>query len=311
MTVSTNGGVESESDVIKGLREELDSCQEHLAQKKELLSEALAQLKVFLKDEEMLENEIGENEQLLEEIEDLKYDLSQSERARKWLAQRLNATVESFQKLSVRYLSQKVFGYLVVNALHEKTRRQSLQKCVQRWQTGKVAGAFDKWQAARARKHQLIITCGKIITRWLDMGRSVSFCKWAGDTAHTKVVQQSMRKMVLLWRNRSIGAAYQRWIEHIDERRRMKYTTFKIMARWKNKTICTVFWAWAGESSNSICQNFDTCACWSSFQQFTPTPEVLGLYSLRGGKGFHAPLSSECQSDFGALKPDEFESRNR
>ena len=81
-----------------GLRDELESCQQHLAQKKELLAEALAQLKVFLKDEEMLENEIGENERLAEEIEDLKYDLSQSERARKWLAQRLSATGEILSK---------------------------------------------------------------------------------------------------------------------------------------------------------------------------------------------------------------------
>jgi len=245
VTVATNGGSESESDVIKGLREELESCQEHLAQKKELLSEALAQLKVFLKDEEMLESEIGENEQLLEEVEDLKYDLSQSERARKWLAQRLSATVESFQKLSVRYLSQKVFGYLIVNALHEKTRRQALEKCVQRWQSGKTAGAFDKWQAACARKNKLKITCGKIVLRWQNRGISASFSKWAGDAAYTKRVQQCMRKMVLLWRNRSTGAVFERWIEHISELGRMRNVTFKIMARWQNTTMSTVFWAWA------------------------------------------------------------------
>jgi RNA polymerase-binding transcription factor DksA len=78
--------------VVKNLREELEACQEHLAQKKELLAEALTQLKVFLKDEEMLESEIGENERLAQEVEDFKYDLEQSERARKWLAQRLSAT---------------------------------------------------------------------------------------------------------------------------------------------------------------------------------------------------------------------------
>ena len=82
----------SDTDVVRNLREELEACQEHLAQKKELLAEALTQLKVFLKDEEMLESEIGENERLAQEVEDLKYDLEQSERARKWLAQRLSAT---------------------------------------------------------------------------------------------------------------------------------------------------------------------------------------------------------------------------
>ena len=91
-----SGAKEPESEVVLGLRDELEACQQHLSQKKELLSEALAQLKVFLKDEEMLENEIGENERLAEEIEDLKYDISQSERARKWLAQRLSATGEPF-----------------------------------------------------------------------------------------------------------------------------------------------------------------------------------------------------------------------
>jgi hypothetical protein len=90
--------------------------------------------------------------------------------------------VESFQKLSVRYLCQKVFGYLSVNAMHEATRRRSLQKCVQRWQSGKVAGAFDKWQEACAREQQLKITCGKIIMRWKNMGMCVSFSKWAADT---------------------------------------------------------------------------------------------------------------------------------
>jgi hypothetical protein len=88
----TSAASGSESDVILGLRDELEACQQHLQQKKDLLAEALAQLKVFLKDEEMLESEIGENERLAEEIEDLKYDISQSERARKWLAQRLSAT---------------------------------------------------------------------------------------------------------------------------------------------------------------------------------------------------------------------------
>lgn len=90
--MDTSAAAGSESDVILGLRDELEACRQHLAQKKELLAEALAQLKVFLKDEEMLESEIGENERLAEEIEDLKYDISQSERARKWLAQRLSAT---------------------------------------------------------------------------------------------------------------------------------------------------------------------------------------------------------------------------
>ena len=243
---ATTGESMSESEVIRSLREDLESSQQHLEQKKALLSEALAQLKVFLKDEEMLESEIGENERLAEEIEDLKYDLTQSERARKWLAQRLSATVESFQRLSARYLSQKVFGYLLVNALHERTSRESLKKCIQRWQSGKMAAAFDKWQAACVRKQQLKMTCSKIITRWKNMGVSVSFSKWASDTERKKQVQQRMRNIALLWRNRSTGAAFLRWIEHTDERKRMQNITFRILARWKNKTISTVFWSWTG-----------------------------------------------------------------
>jgi hypothetical protein len=245
-TATANGDTMSESEVIRSLREELESSHQHLAQKKELLAEALGQLKVFLKDEEMLESEIGENERLAEEIEDLRYDLTQSERARKWLAQRLSATVDSFQRLSARYLMQKVFGHLVVNSLHEKTNRESLKKCIQRWQSGKIAAAFDKWQAACTRKKQLKVTCSKIITRWKNMGMSVSFSKWASDIAREKWVQQRMRNMVLLWRNRSTGTAFQRWIEHTGEHKRMQDITFRIMARWKNKTISTVFWAWAG-----------------------------------------------------------------
>ena len=244
--MSSNGEADTESDVVKGLREDLESCQQHLSQKKELLAEALAQLKVFLKDEEMLESEIGENEQLTEEIEDLKYDLTQSERARKWLAQRLSATVESFQKLSVRYLSQKVFGYLHSNAQQEKTHRKGLQACIKRWQSGKMASAFDKWQEARARKQDLKVTCGKIVRRWKNMGMSVSFGIWAADVVHKKVLQQHMRNQIVLWQNRSIGAAFLRWIEHTSELKQLQNITFKILTRWQNKTVSTIFWAWAG-----------------------------------------------------------------
>lgn len=167
--------------------------------------------------------------------------------------------------------------------MHEATRRRALQKCVQRWQSGKGAGAFDKWREACSRKLQLKITCGKIIVRWKNMDMSVSFSKWAADTGgihtqiillffllticqrrpllhmercltdsfciiaeHQKVVQQKMRKTILMWRNRSTGAAFERWVEHTDEQKQMRNLILRIVARWTKKTASSVFWAWAG-----------------------------------------------------------------
>ena len=85
------GKAETVTEVEKGLRDELEACQQHLAQKKELLAQALSQLKVFLKDEEMLESEIGENERLLEEVEDLKYRYHESQAEVKKLRAQLEA----------------------------------------------------------------------------------------------------------------------------------------------------------------------------------------------------------------------------
>ena len=154
--------------------------------------------------------------------------------------------VESFQKLSTRYLSQKVFGYLVTNALHEKSHRRALEKCVLRWRCVKMAGAFDRWHSARERKQKIQAVGSKIIARWRNMGMCAPFSKWAADVAHKKAVQHRMRKMVLMWSNRSTRAALERWVEHTAEVVCLKNTTFRVVARWQNKTIADAFGAWTG-----------------------------------------------------------------
>jgi septal ring factor EnvC (AmiA/AmiB activator) len=49
-------------------------------------------------------SELAEDEraQLEDEVEDLKFDLTESERARHWLSQRLSSTIDSMRKLQVR-----------------------------------------------------------------------------------------------------------------------------------------------------------------------------------------------------------------
>ena len=160
-------------------------------------------------------------------------------------------SVESFQRLSVKYLMQKVFGSLVVNTMNEQAHRREIEqvknKCVVRWKSGQVAGAFDKWHASCARREELKRKFAKIIQRWKNMGIFVSFSTWAALTAHIKTLHRRMRNIVAKWRNRCTGAAFQRWVEQTAERKRLQNLTFRIFARWKNKIASSVFWAWAGD----------------------------------------------------------------
>ena len=242
MEALANEEIEEQRSRIATLEEELSDSKHSLAEAREEI-QGLQFLVDAQKDSpDKLPRDAQDD--LAEEIEDLKYDLQESERARNWLSKRLASTIESMRKLQAKHTMLKVLQELHINAMDSWSRRTVADKVLRRWTSLAMARSFARWQSVGERRRRLVHVASSIVQRWSNLHASVAFETWEASTTHQKSIERKLKKGLARWWFRSLSGAFGAWVGYHRHAKVLAVTARRIIGRWRCGRQAESFWLW-------------------------------------------------------------------
>ena len=231
MEALVNEEIEEQRSRIAALEEELSDSKHSLADAREEIQGLQFLVDAQKDSQDILPRDAQDD--LAEEIEDLKYDLQESERARNWLSKRLASTIESMRKLQAKYTMLKVLQELHINAIDSWSRRTVADKVLRRWASLAMARSFARWRSVGERRKRLVHVAASIVQRWSNLHASVAFDTWEASTSHQKSIEGKLKKSLARWLFRSLSGALEAWVGYHRHAKVLAVTARRIIGRWR------------------------------------------------------------------------------